>query len=323
MATYLVTGAAGFIGSNLVQYLLDNGDSVVGMDNFITGLRTNLSFVDDHPNKGLFSFVEGDIRHIEDCKQAIKGADYVLHQAAMGSVPRSIEEPLLYHENNITGTLNMLWAAKEEGIKRFVFASSSSVYGNTPTLPKIETMIPRPISPYAVSKLTGEHYCAVFNTVYQLPTISLRYFNVFGPKQSPESQYAAVIPKFVTGFLNGEPPIIYGNGEQTRDFTFIENVIKANINACTADSEAFGGAFNIGCGERISINQLSDTIKQMTESKVDAIHESPRSGDVKDSLAAIENAESHLGYKDLMPWKKGLEKTVQWYQSQVISETTL
>jgi UDP-N-acetylglucosamine 4-epimerase len=314
MATYLITGAAGFIGSNLVETLLSQTHTVIGMDNLSTGNEENIQYLKALPNAKNFTFIKGDIRDLDQCKLACKGVDYVLHQAALGSVPRSIEFPALYNDNNITGTLNMLIAAKEKNVKRFVFASSSSVYGDTPTLPKIETMIPAPKSPYAIGKLTGEYYCKVFWTAYGLPTVALRYFNIFGPRQSPTSQYAAVIPKFVSAYLKNDSPTIHGTGEQTRDFTFIENAINANLSACHASESAFGEAINVGCGDRISLNVLSDEIKKITQSTSLPIHTELRIGDVKDSLASIEKNTNLLNITHRVSLSEGLEKTIKWYK---------
>jgi UDP-N-acetylglucosamine/UDP-N-acetylgalactosamine 4-epimerase len=314
MSKYIVTGCLGFIGSNLVERLLTLEHTVVGLDNKSTGFIENIAVAVTHP---LFTFVEGDIRDIETCHSVCRGADFVLHQAALGSVPRSIEHPLLYNDNNITGTLNMLIAARDAKVKRMVLASSSSVYGDTPTLPKIETMVPRPKSPYAISKMATEYYAKVFNDVYGLQTVSLRYFNVFGPKQTPNSQYAAVIPKFVTSFLNNIPPTIFGDGSQTRDFTFIDNVIQANLNSCIAPDESCGLAYNIGCGDRISLNQLASDIKEITESTAAVIYASPRAGDVKDSLASIDLSTAGLNLTDRVSLREGLRTTINWYRDNM------
>ncbi|RMG87372.1 MAG: SDR family oxidoreductase, partial [Candidatus Dadabacteria bacterium] len=250
MATFLVTGVAGFIGSNLAEALLARGHRVRGLDNFLTGKPENLEGLD-----GL-EFLEGDVRDPGACREACEGVDYVLHEAALGSVPRSIEDPALSNECNVTGTLNLLVAARDAGVKRLVFAASSSAYGDTPTLPKVEDMRPQPLSPYALTKLAGEEYCRLFFELYGLETVSLRYFNVFGKRQDPFSTYAAVIPKFVSALLRGEPPEIYGDGEQTRDFTYIADVVQANLRACEAPREACGQVYNVAYGERISLNAL-------------------------------------------------------------------
>ena len=294
MAVYLVTGAAGFIGSNLVEALLDKGESVISLDNFSNGRRSNLDFVKAHPNASNHTFIEGDIRSLDTCQAACQGVDYILHQAALGSVPRSIEEPILYHENNTTGTVNIFKSAQDNGVKRVVYASSSSVYGDTPTLPKVETMPPTPKSPYAVSKLNTEFYGAVFTETYGLETVGLRYFNVFGPKQDPSSQYAAAVPKFITAALHNEPITIYSDGKQTRDFTFIQNVIDANLNACSAAPDACGKTYNIGCGSRISINNLVHDICTLTKSQSKIEYQPKRLGDVRDSLADIGLARQYL-----------------------------
>ncbi|MSR88607.1 MAG: SDR family oxidoreductase [Candidatus Margulisbacteria bacterium] len=309
MSTYLITGVAGFIGSHLVNRLVTMGHEVVGLDNFSSGFRENLI---SHP---LFRFIEGDIRDLETCQAVCKGVDFILHQAALGSVPRSIEEPLLYHHNNVTGTLNLLLAARDAGVKRFVLASSSSVYGDTPILPKIETMPLQPKSPYAISKLACEHYGKLFNDIYELPTIGLRYFNVFGPRQNPDSQYAAVIPKFLKAFLSNESPTIFGDGEQTRDFTFIDNVIDANLKACVAPLSSCGASYNIGCGDRISLNQLVIEIQTLTGSTAKPIYADTRLGDVRDSLASIQLATECLNLAPQISLRDGLNQTSHWYRS--------
>jgi UDP-N-acetylglucosamine/UDP-N-acetylgalactosamine 4-epimerase len=310
---YYLTGVSGFIASNIASYIQGCKDEIVGLDNFSTGFKSNLALLGNDN----FKFMEGDIRSLETCRKACEGADYVIHQAALGSVPRSLEQPLLYNENNITGTLNMLIAAKEAGVKSFVFASSSSVYGDTEVLPKVETMIPNPKSPYALGKITGEYYCRIFTEEYGLPTVILRYFNVFGPRQDPKSQYSAVIPKFITSFLKNESPVIYGDGEQTRDFTYVENVVKANLLACDAPKEVWGKPINIGCGSRVSINMLAKIIKDLTKSSAEIRYEDPRPGDVKDSLADITIAKEKLGLTDYISLEQGLEKTVAWYKEQL------
>lgn len=317
MTTYLVTGAAGFIGSNLVEHLLSQGHNVVALDNVSTGLQSNLDLLKAHQNATNLTLIIGDIKDTSICNEACSGVDYVLHQAALGSVPRSIEKPELYNDNNIVGTFNMMKAASENKVKRFVYASSSSVYGDTPALPKVESMVPNPKSPYAISKISNEYYGKVFNDVYGLPTVGLRYFNVFGPRQDPKSDYAAVIPKFVTSFLKNESPTIYGDGEQTRDFTFIDNVIKANVSACNAHDSAYGNALNVGCGERISLNLLATLIKEITCSSADIIYAAPRTGDVRDSLADITRLKEWLGVTQPVLLRDGLAKTIEWYGSQV------
>jgi len=309
--TSLVTGAAGFIGRNLVAKLLDMGCDVVGVDNLAASRVENLVSFLDHPR---FTFIQEDIVHLSACQDFCKKIEVVFHQAALGSVPRSVELPGLYHENNSTGTLNMLTAARDQGVKRFVYASSSSVYGDTPTLPKIETMLPQPKSPYAITKITCEYYAKVFHEVYGLPTVGLRYFNVFGPFQNPDSQYAAVIPKFVTSLLKGEAPVIFGDGEQTRDFTFIDNVLEANLKSVTAPLAACGLAYNVGCGERISLNQLFNELQRIIGSNVSPRYEAARRGDVKDSLASIDLARLNLGYTGKVSLSEGLAQTVDWYR---------
>lgn len=317
MARYLITGIAGFIGSNIAEYLINAGEKVTGLDNFSTGKKETVTYLNNLPNHHNLDIIEGDIRDADICKTACSKADFVLHQAALGSVPRSMKYPLLYNDVNITGTLNMLNAAKENDIKRFVFASSSSVYGDTPVLPKVETMPTNPKSPYALSKLTGEHYCKLFNDVYNLNTIALRYFNVFGPRQDPESQYAAVIPKFITALLKNESPTIYGDGSQTRDFTFISNVIQANLASCNASPEAFGNAFNIGCGGNTSINHLAQIIKKETHSTSDINYVDARDGDVKDSQADTEKSQRLLNLPPFESLESGLKKTTNWYKNTV------
>lgn len=313
MSTFLITGCAGFIGSNLIERLLQLGHTVVGLDNLSTGLSSNLN--DFLPNRN-FKFINGDIRNLETCQTVCHQCDFVLHHGALGSVPLSISEPALCHDNNVTGTLNMLIAARDAGVKRFVFASSSSIYGDSPTLPKIETLLPSPMSPYAVSKLTGEYYCKIFNDLYGLKTISLRYFNIFGPRQNPNSQYAAVIPKFITAFLNNESPTIYGDGEQTRDFAYIENVITANLNALTAPEHAYGKAYNIGNGDCISLNRLASIIQSETGCSCNIKYAPARAGDIRDSQASIALATDTLKILKRVSLEEGLKHTIKWYHSQ-------
>lgn len=306
---YLVTGGAGFIGSHLVEQLAGAGHDVVVLDNFSTGHRDNV-----RPFLDSISLVEGSTNDPHACAAAAEGADVIFHEAALGSVPRSVADPTATHENNLTGTLNVLLAAREAGVKRVVYASSSSAYGNTEELPKHESMPPLPLSPYAVSKLGGEQYCRAFHSTYGLETVSLRYFNVFGPRQDPGSQYAAVIPKFTTAALRGESPAIHGDGEQTRDFTYVANVVRANLLAAEAPAEALGHTFNVGCGDRISINRLWTIIQGLTGTPAQATHGPARPGDVRDSLASLERARAVLGYSPPVSLEEGLARTVAHYR---------
>lgn len=308
-ASYLVTGGAGFIGSNLVKHLIAEGHTVRVLDNFSTGNRENLS--------GLLpeiELIEGDIRDLNVVSRCTRGIDFVLHQAAIPSVPRSIENPIESNENNISGTLNTLIAARDNGVKRLVFASSSSVYGDTPVLPKQEDMLPALLSPYALNKLTGEYYCKIFASVYGLETISLRYFNVFGPRQNPKSEYAAVIPKFITAFLGDGNPVIFGDGEQTRDFTFVDNVVAANLKA-TEVGRTQGDVVNIATGYRVSLNQLMTVLKKITGIQKKAEYQDVRIGDVKHSLADISRAQNILGYDPAVSFEDGLRQTYDWFRS--------
>ncbi|MDA8576069.1 SDR family oxidoreductase [Candidatus Marinamargulisbacteria bacterium] len=314
MNTFLVTGGAGFIGSHLVEALLKQGHTVRILDNLSHGRLDNLSFLDHYPSDQ-YTWINGDIRDASCCAHAVQGVEYVLHQAALGSVPKSIEFPLDYHDNNVTGTLNILLAARDHGVKRVVQASSSSVYGDTVTLPKIETMTPAPLSPYALSKLTCEYYASMMQSVYHFPVVSLRYFNVFGPRQDPNSQYAAVIPKFVTAWLHNSAPVIHSDGEQTRDFTYIDNVVQANIHACFSDERSAGQVYNIGNGVNTSVNQLATTIQSLLGKDQSPVYEPARPGDVRDSLAAIERAQAEIGYEPTVQLAEGLKKTVAWYQA--------
>lgn len=310
MSLFLVTGGAGFIGSNLCEKLLEQGHKVRVLDNLATGKTENLEeFIDS------IEFIKGDIRDVPAVEKAVHGVEYIIHLAALGSVPRSIEDPATTHDVNATGTLNVLNAARKAGVRRVVCASSSSVYGDTPVLPKHEEMIPNPLSPYAVSKLTGEHYCKVFYRVYGLETVAMRYFNVYGKKQDPNSQYAAVIPRFVSALLNGEAPTIYGDGEQTRDFTFVDDCNQANIKACFANGCA-GMHFNVGFGGRVSINDLFRKIKSGLGRSIDAVHLASRKGDVRDSMAAISKAKELFGFNPEYDIDSGIEKTLNWYKSK-------
>lgn len=304
---FLVTGGAGFIGSNLCEKLLESGHSVRVLDNLSTGKESNLEGLLDP-----VEFIHGDVRNREDVEKAVDGVDYVVHLAALGSVPRSVADPETTHEVNATGTLRVLTAAKDGGVKRVVYASSSSVYGDTPVLPKKIDMIPNPQSPYAVSKIAGEYYCRVFHRVYGLETVALRYFNVYGKRQDPTSQYAAVIPKFVAAILRGDNPVIFGDGEQSRDFTFVDDCNQANIKACFAGDSA-GRYFNVGTGERITINTLAEKIGSALRKDVIPDHREARKGDVKHSLADITETRESLGYAPDYNIDSGLERTVSWY----------
>ncbi len=307
MAHYLVTGGAGFIGSNVIRKLLEQGHQVRVLDNFLTGKRENLTGVSND-----IDLIEGDLRDFDTVKMAVKTCDYVLHIGALPSVPRSVEDPLRSHDININGTVYVLEAARQEGVKRVVFSSSSSVYGDTPTLPKQEDMPLRPLSPYATNKATGEMYCGVYYRIFQLETVCLRYFNVFGPRQDPASQYSAVIPKFIAAFQAGEQPTIHGDGEQSRDFTFVDNVVFANIAASTAPNAA-GEVINIACGSRISVNELAQRIGALLGKEVNPQYSPARAGDVKHSLADITKAQNLLGYSNMIDIRDGLDKTIEWF----------
>ena len=306
--TFLITGGAGFIGSNLVAYLLENNAKKVRvLDNLATGFMKNLEPFQNNPR---FEFTEGDIRDLETCKKAIEGIDYVSHQAALGSVPRSINDPLTSNEVNVTGFLNMLVAQKEsKTVKRMVYAASSSTYGDSKNLPKIEETIGKPLSPYAVTKLVNELYADVFYKTYGTQTIGLRYFNVFGPNQSPTGAYAAVIPLFMQALKDEKAPTINGDGEQTRDFTFVQNAVQANVRAFFAKEEAINEVFNVAFGERISLNTLWEDLKNISGKEVKANYGPPRKGDVRDSLANIDKARKLLGYDPLFSVNDGLKLT--------------
>lgn len=304
---YLVTGGAGFIGSNIVRELLARGEQVRVLDNFSTGKRENLLPFNGNPN---LEVIEGDLRSFHIVRDAVRGCDFVLHQGALPSVPRSIKDPITSNEVNINGTLHILEAAREFGVRRVVFASSSSVYGNSETLPKVETMPVAPLSPYALTKYAGERYCQVFHALYGLETVALRYFNVFGPNQDPTSQYSAVIPKFIKLIKEGKRPVIYGDGSQSRDFTYVSNNVEANILACTAPGVA-GEVFNIACGERYTLLDLVNTINEILGTHVQPIFESPRPGDVKHSLAGIEKAQQMLQFEVKVRFREGLVKTIE------------
>ncbi len=309
MATYLVTGGAGFIGSHLVHALVERGEPVRVFDNFSTGRRENLEGLE-----GRIEVIEGDLRDPVALEKAVHGINYVLHQAALPSVTRSVEDPLASHAANATGTLNLLLAAKAANVKRVVYASSSSVYGDAPTLPKEEGMKPDPKSPYAASKLMGEYYCQIFYRIFGLETVSLRYFNVFGPRQDPSSPYAAVIPRFISAMLEGRSPVIFGDGLQSRDFTYVENVVEANLLALSAKGVA-GEVINVACGKRYTLLTLVECLNRILGSRLVPRFEAPRPGDVRHSQASIEKAQSLLGYKPKVGFEEGLCRTVEWFQS--------
>ncbi len=310
MHKYLVTGGAGFIGSNITESLLAQGNFVRILDNFATGRKENIAGFLKHPN---FELNEADLRSFDDVRKASSGMDFILHQGALPSVPRSVADPITTNEVNVLGTLNVLQAAREHKVKRVVYAASSSVYGNNPNLPKEEGMPPMPLSPYAISKYAGEAYCKVFHDLYGLETVALRYFNVFGPKQDPTSQYSAVIPKFIRMISEGESPVIYGDGLQSRDFTYVENNIRANILACTAKGVA-GKVFNIACGERYTLLQLMQFLNTIMGTKIQPVFDNNRSGDVKHSLASITLARQELGFEVSVNFPEGLQKTVEYFK---------
>lgn len=306
MSFYLVTGGAGFIGSHIVDRLVQNGEKVRVLDNFSTGKRANI----EH-NLGEIDLINGSLTDMGTVRRAVEGVDYVLHQGALPSVPRSVNDPIGSNDANINGTLNLLVAARDAGVKRLVFASSSSVYGDSPSLPKHERMPPDPLSPYALTKLAGECYCRLFTDLYGLETVSLRYFNVFGPRQDPESQYAAVIPKFIKCMLKGERPVIYGDGLQSRDFTYVENNVEANILACSAP-RAVGEVMNIACGDRFSLLDLVDIINRILGTSIEPVFEPARPGDVKHSQADISKARELIGFEPKVGFVEGLERLVGW-----------
>jgi nucleoside-diphosphate-sugar epimerase len=310
MTHYLVTGGAGFVGSNIVEELVRRGEAVSVLDNFSTGKRENIA-----PWLGRIELIAGDIRDLETVRRAMVGVDYVLHQAALPSVPRSIADPVTTHEVNATGTLHVLVAARDADVKRVVYASSSSVYGDSPELPKREDLPTRPLSPYAVAKLAGEHYCLAFTRVYGFETVRLRYFNVFGPRQDPASQYAAVIPKFIAAILDGRQPVIYGDGTQSRDFTYVENVVQANLLACCAERVA-GEVFNVACGECFTLLDMLKKLERLLEQTAQPQFDPPRPGDIKHSLAAIEKAHSYLDYVPLIRFEEGLQRTAVFFRER-------
>jgi nucleoside-diphosphate-sugar epimerase len=310
MSRYLVTGGAGFIGSNIVEDLLKRGHEVRVVDNLITGKRENIE-----PFLDKIEFLEEDIRDYETCRRAVSSVDFILHQAALPSVPRSIEDPVQTNDINVNGTLNLLLASNEVKARRFVFASSSAVYGDNPDLPKKEGTEGNPLSPYGLTKLVGEKYCKVFSVIYGLPTVCLRYFNIFGPHQDPTSQYAAVIPAFISKMLEGNKPTIFGDGEQSRDFTFVGNVVEANILATEAENIS-GEAFNVGCGQKTTVNSLAAKINEILNTDIEPDHDQPRPGDIKHSFADISKAKQGLKFEPLIDFREGLQRTIRWYQER-------
>ena len=312
MATYLVTGGAGFIGSHLVEELVRRGDRVRVVDNLSTGKRRNIAHLSS------VEFVEGDLADSEVARRVVTGADYVLHQAAIPSVPRSVQDPITSNRANIDASLNVLVAARDAGVKRLVYAGSSSAYGDTPTLPKTETMGTAPLSPYALQKLVGEQYCQMFTRLYGLETVTIRYFNVFGPRQDPSSPYSGVISLFISALCDGRQPTIYGDGEHTRDFTYVANVVDGVLRACTA-VDASGEVINVATGGRISLNTLFKTIRDLVDATVDPIYSAPRPGDVKDSQADISKARRILGYAPIVSFEDGLARTVAWYRDSHVT----
>jgi len=312
MPRYLITGIAGFIGSSLARAALAAGGEVRGLDNLSTGKRANLEEIADR-----IDFREGDVLDSVAVRDACQGVDYVFHEAAIPSVPKSVLDPVGSNQANVDGTVNLLVAARDAKVKRVVYAASSSAYGDTPTLPKHEEMIPDPISPYAVAKLAGEHYMTSFFRCYGLETVSLRYFNIFGPRQDPSSPYSGVLARFTQQMLKGEQPTILGDGAQSRDFTYIDNVVHANLLACMAPAaQVAGRVFNVATGRRVDLNETFETLKSVTGYRGDVKYGPERSGDVKHSLADLSQAEKHLGYQPLVGFEEGLRRTVEWYRTQ-------
>ena len=317
MSTLLITGGAGFIGSNLCEYFLSKGHHVICLDNFATGHRHNIAPFFENPN---FKLIEGDIRSLSDCQQAVQGVDYVMHQAALGSVPRSIKDPITSNDVNVSGFLNMLVASRDAGVKRFIYAASSSTYGDSESLPKVEDVIGKPLSPYAITKYVNELYADIFSKTYGLETIGLRYFNVFGRRQDPNGAYAAVIPLFVKQFMNHESPIINGDGNYSRDFTYVDNVIQMNELAMnTTNPDAINTVYNTAVGDRTTLNDLVHYLKEYLSAydvaiaQVEVVHGPNRLGDIPHSLASVEKAKSLLGYKPTHTIGQGLKEAVAWY----------
>jgi nucleoside-diphosphate-sugar epimerase len=309
MASYLVTGGAGFIGSHLTEELVGRGHRVRVADNLVTGKRRNLDHI-----RGV-EFLEGDLADLAFARTATDGMEFVLHQAAMASVPRSVKDPITSNRANIDAALNVLVASRDAGVKRVVYAGSSSVYGDTPTLPKHEGMTPNPLSPYALQKLVGEEYCRMFTRLYGLETVTIRYFNVFGPRQDPGSPYSGVISLFATALLESRRPTIYGDGEQTRDFTYVANVVDGVLKACEA-RDANGQTINVATGSRLSLNELLKVMNRLVGTSMEPLRQEPRTGDVKDSQADISKAKSLLGYQPTVSSEEGLKRTLEWYRSE-------
>lgn len=310
MANYLVTGGAGFIGSNIVERLVEMGETVRVLDNFSTGKRENLEAFKDG-----IELIEGDLRDEDACRRAVEGVDYVLHQAAMASVPRSINEPVMTSDVNVLGTIRLLTSAAKAGVRRLVYAASSSAYGDQPTPAKVETLMPRPLSPYAAAKIADEYFCQAFSQSMGLDTVCLRYFNVFGPRQDPSSAYSAVIPLFVTAVIEGRRPTIYGDGLQTRDFTFVENNVWANIQAAAGEGPYKGQVMNVACGTSYSLLDLLAAINEALGTNIEPIFAPARTGDVKHSLANITKASETIGYQMRVDFNEGMKRTIEWYKT--------
>jgi len=311
MAVYVVTGGGGFIGSHIVEELLRRGETTKVIDNFSTGKRENVAaFRKDA------EIIEADIAEGRNLSELFTGADFVIHQAAIPSVPKSMLDPMKSHLANVNGTLNVLLACRDSGVKRVVYASSSSLYGDNPTLPKHEGMMPNPLSPYGAQKLFAEMYCKVFTKAYGLETVSLRYFNVFGPRQDSTSQYSGVLALFIPAVLQDRRPTIYGDGLQSRDFTYVQDVVEANLLACKAPGTA-GQVFNIACGDRITLNSMLQEINSITGKNISPIYAEPRSGDIKHSQADISQAKEHLGFEPKVSFREGLERTIEWYRKNI------
>jgi nucleoside-diphosphate-sugar epimerase len=312
MSLYLVTGGSGFIGSHMVDELLRRGERVRVLDNLSTGRQQNLSHVADR-----IEFHELDIRNLQQIQSLFSGVDYVIHLAAIPSVPRSVKDPLTSNSVNIDGTLHVLLAARDAGVKRLVFAASSSAYGDNPVLPRVETHAPRPLSPYGLTKLAGEYYCQLFTNLYGFETVALRYFNIFGPRQNPDSPYTGVLSLFIAAYIRGQVPVIFGDGEQSRDFTYVANAVKATLSACTAPGAA-GKVINVGVGENFTLNRTIQLLNEIFGRQVQPQYQPPREGDVRESLANISVARHTLGYEPDFRYEDGLRKTVEWYRTELV-----